>query len=131
MVYLLNIADAKHLDYAGIDRLVLVDTRQPSRIGNFASILDKKDLEIHIYDHHPPMEDDIKGDLVVQELIGATVTLLVGILKEKGIRLVFVMISDDVRAELDRFGITDLVGEDAFYGTGRELMNAYHQRKQQ
>ena len=52
-----------------------------------------------------------------------------GILEDKGIRLVFVMISDDVRAELDRFGITDLVGEDAFYGTGRELMNAYHERK--
>ena len=52
-----------------------------------------------------------------------------GILKEKGIRLVFVMISDDVRAELDRFGITDLVGEDAFYATGKALLDAYHERK--
>ncbi len=54
-----------------------------------------------------------------------------GILKEKGIRLVFVLVSDDVRAELDRFGVTDLVGQDAFYATGDELLNAYHQRKQQ
>ncbi len=53
-----------------------------------------------------------------------------GILKEKGIRLVFVLVGDDVRAELDRFGITDLVGEDAFYATGDELLKAYHQRKQ-
>ncbi|MEJ2097549.1 MAG: CBS domain-containing protein, partial [Deltaproteobacteria bacterium] len=57
------------------------------RIGNFSSILNKKDLEIHIYDHHPNMDDDIQADLLVQEPIGATVTLLVGILKEKGIEI--------------------------------------------
>jgi MFS superfamily sulfate permease-like transporter len=50
------------------------------------------------------------------------------ILEEKGVRLVFVMVSDDVRAELDRFGVTDLVGKDAFYATGDKLLNAYHQR---
>jgi MFS superfamily sulfate permease-like transporter len=53
-----------------------------------------------------------------------------GILKDKGIRLVFAVVGDDVRAELDRFGITDLVGKDAFYATGDDLLNAYHQRKQ-
>ena len=53
-----------------------------------------------------------------------------GILKEKGVRLVFVLVSDDVRAELDRFGVTDLVGQDAFYATGDELLTAYHKRKQ-
>ncbi len=52
------------------------------------------------------------------------------ILKEKGIRLVFAVVSEDVRAELDRLGITDLVGKDAFYATGDELLDAYHQRKQ-
>ena len=53
-----------------------------------------------------------------------------GILKEKGVRLVFAMVSEDVKAQLDRFGVTDLVGEDAFYATGDELLNAYDQRKQ-
>jgi len=52
------------------------------------------------------------------------------ILKEQGIRLVFAVVSEDVRAELDRLGITDLVGRDAFYATGDELLDAYHQRKQ-
>ena len=85
MVYLLNIANVKDIDDSKIERLVLVDTRQPNRIGKFAAILDRKDLEIHIYDHHPPMDDDIKGDVVVQEPLGATVTLMVGIIKEKGI----------------------------------------------
>ena len=85
MVYLLNIANVKDIDYSKIERLVLVDTKQPSRIGNFASILDRKNLEIHIYDHHPAMDDDIDGDVVVQEALGATVTLMVGIIKEKSI----------------------------------------------
>jgi SulP family sulfate permease len=53
-----------------------------------------------------------------------------GILKEKGVRMVFVLVSNEVREELDRLGVTDLVGEDAFYATGDELLNAYHQRKQ-
>ena len=49
-------------------------------------------------------------------------------LKEKGVRLVFVLVEEDVRAELDRFGITDLVGKEAFFETGKEALNAYHQR---
>ncbi len=53
-----------------------------------------------------------------------------GLLKDQGIRLVFAVVSDDVRAELHRLGVTDLVGEDAFYATGDELLKAYHQRKQ-
>jgi MFS superfamily sulfate permease-like transporter len=51
------------------------------------------------------------------------------VLKDKGVRVVFVAVSDDVGAELDRLGVTDLVGKDAFYATGDQLLNAYHQRK--
>jgi len=49
-------------------------------------------------------------------------------LKEKGIRLVFAMVGDDVRAELDLLGITDLVGKDAFYASGDHLLSAFHQK---
>jgi hypothetical protein len=34
---------------------------------------------------------------------------------------------DDVKAELERHGLTELVGEDAFYATGDDLLNAYRQ----
>ena len=60
----------------------------------------------------------------------ATLRSTCGVLKDKGIRLVFVSVADDVRAELDRFGITDLIGKDAFYSTGGDLITAYKQRKQ-
>ena len=87
MVYLLNITSVKEIDITQIDRLVLVDTKQPHRIGVFKSILDRPDLQIHIYDHHPPMENDIDGEVMVQETVGATVTLLTDIIKQKQIEI--------------------------------------------
>ena len=37
MVYLFNMEDMKHIDFSRIKKLVLVDTRQPGRIGKFAA----------------------------------------------------------------------------------------------
>jgi MFS superfamily sulfate permease-like transporter len=58
----------------------------------------------------------------------ATLRSTHGILKEKGIRLVFAAVGGDVKAELDRLEITALVGDDAFYATGDDLLKAFHQR---
>jgi tRNA nucleotidyltransferase (CCA-adding enzyme) len=85
MGYLFNIGDIKNIDVDRIDRLVLVDTRQPGRIGDLAAVAEKKEVEIHIYDHHPPMQNDIKGDHEVLELTGSTVAILTEIIKNKGI----------------------------------------------
>ena len=87
MVYLFNMADIKSIELNQIDRLVLVDTRQPHRIGKFAQISQNQDTEIHIYDHHPAMPDDIQGTLEVVEATGATVTILTSIIKDRGIAL--------------------------------------------
>jgi tRNA nucleotidyltransferase (CCA-adding enzyme) len=87
MVYLFNMADIKDIDFSNIKKLVLVDTKQPSRIGKFASILKRSDLEIDIYDHHPAMANDIKGNYEVNRVIGATVSILTEIIKKKGIEL--------------------------------------------
>jgi tRNA nucleotidyltransferase (CCA-adding enzyme) len=85
MVYLFNMADMNSIDFSQISRLVLVDTRQPGRIGKLASLVDEYDVEIHIYDHHPSMPNDIKGDFEVLSSTGATVTILTEILEKKGI----------------------------------------------
>jgi tRNA nucleotidyltransferase (CCA-adding enzyme) len=85
MAYLFNMADIKHIDFSAINRLILVDTRQPSRIGKFAELLNHPDIEIHIYDHHPPMPNDIKGHIEFSRISGATVTLLIEIIREKQI----------------------------------------------
>ena len=85
MVYLFNMADIKDIDFARIKRLVLVDTRQAKRIGKMAGLLKHPDVEIHIYDHHPPAPNDIQGHMAVHESTGASVTLLVEIIREKGL----------------------------------------------
>jgi high affinity sulfate transporter 1 len=51
-----------------------------------------------------------------------------GILKRQGIRLVFCDVIDLVKAELDRYELTDLVGKDAFHGTINAVVSAYDKR---
>jgi tRNA nucleotidyltransferase (CCA-adding enzyme) len=85
--YLFDFARIKDVDLSQIKRLILVDTRQKKRIGKFKQLLGKKDLEIHIYDHHPPSDDDITGDVEVIKETGAGVSILADILREKDITI--------------------------------------------
>jgi tRNA nucleotidyltransferase (CCA-adding enzyme) len=87
MVYLYNIIDIKDIDLNQIKLLVLVDTRQPSRIGSLTSVLNKPDVKIHIFDHHPNMPDDIPADYEVIQPTGSTVSILANILKQKEIEI--------------------------------------------
>jgi tRNA nucleotidyltransferase (CCA-adding enzyme) len=84
-LYIFNIAKPKDIDYNAVDTLILVDTRQKGRIGEFAEIVDRKQAKIHIYDHHPATDDDIRGDVEHIKTIGATVSMLVNMIKEKGL----------------------------------------------
>ena len=87
LVYLFNMADIKDMDFSRIEKLVLVDTRQPNRIGKFDKLLNRSDVKIHIYDHHPDMPNDIKGDFENIRTTGATVTLLTEALLERNIEI--------------------------------------------
>jgi high affinity sulfate transporter 1 len=49
-------------------------------------------------------------------------------LDAQGIRLVFLLVSPKVRAELDRYGVTDLVGEEAFFTDETALLSAFHSK---
>jgi len=84
-LYIFDIARMKDINYGAIDTLILVDTRQKSRIGEFAQAVDLKKAKIHIYDHHPASDDDIKGDIEYIKNIGATVSMLVSMIKEQDI----------------------------------------------
>lgn len=86
-LYILSIERAKDIDLNKISRLILVDTRQKSRIGRFAEVADSGNVEIVIYDHHPDSEDDVKGDVEVIREVGATVTILIKLMQERGIEV--------------------------------------------
>lgn len=57
--YIYDFKKLKDIDFSRIKRIVLVDTRQMSRIGKFSELLERDDIEVHIYDHHPDSDDDI------------------------------------------------------------------------
>jgi tRNA nucleotidyltransferase (CCA-adding enzyme) len=86
-LYALEVERIKNIDFREINRLILVDTRQISRIGKFSEILSNPDLEIHIYDHHPASSEDLHGSLEVISEVGATVTLLLDVLQKNGIEI--------------------------------------------
>lgn len=74
-----RIRDIKPKEIRG---LIIVDTKQPARLGALASCLDNRDLKVHIYDHHPVEPGDIRGEVEKIEEVGATTTIFVELLKE-------------------------------------------------
>ncbi|MGI6491730.1 MAG: CBS domain-containing protein [Pelotomaculum sp.] len=68
-----------------VSRVVLVDTKKPSRLGKIASLLNKPGVEVHIYDHHPRSESDARGDFEQIDMVGATTTILVEKIKEQNL----------------------------------------------
>lgn len=84
--YLFNMAEPSSIDFSATRRLVVVDTRQKNRLPHVARLLEKTDLVIHIYDHHPPMKGDVKGEIEVIEMTGSTTAILCRIMQEKNIR---------------------------------------------
>lgn len=57
----------------------------------------------------------------------ATLRSLYAMLREQGIRLIFYGVSDEVYAQLERSGITALVGPDAFYATVGAVIRTYQE----
>ena len=47
------------------------------------------------------------------------------LLKEKGVRLVLAEVEDDIRSELDRSNVTELIGKDAYFETLGDVETAY------
>jgi tRNA nucleotidyltransferase (CCA-adding enzyme) len=85
--YFLDFKRQKEISLDKVTKLILVDTRQASRIGNFAKCLDNPGLKLHIYDHHPDAPGDLKGDVEVIRPVGSTSTIFTQLFREEGISL--------------------------------------------
>ena len=72
----------KDINLKDISRLILVDVKKPERIGKFKEIIGNKGLTVHIYDHHPFSEEDIRGQKEVIEPVGATTTIFTEMLQK-------------------------------------------------
>lgn len=82
-----GIEKIRNIDLNKITRLIIVDVKTPDRLGRFAEILNRPDLKIHIYDHHPHTDEDVHGEVEVIEPAGATTTILIEKLIENKIEI--------------------------------------------
>ncbi len=117
-LYILSIERAKDIDLDKVDRLILVDTRQSGRIGRFAEIANSEKVDIHIYDHHPASDEDVKGSIEVVEEIGATVTILVREIRKRGLEV------NSEEATIMALGIYEDTGQFTFPSTTAQDMEA-------
>jgi len=117
-IYAFEAERMKNVDLDRITRLILVDTRQTSRIGKFAQISNRPGVDIHIYDHHPPSSEDIKGSVEVVKEVGATITLLLEVLREKDMEIT----SDE--ATVMMLGIYEDTGSLTFSSTTEDDFHA-------
>ncbi len=85
--YATGFARVRDVELDKVTRLIVVDVDNAERIGVFAALVDKPGVEVHVYDHHPTNEDSIKAGVRHVERVGAVTTMMVEILREKGIEI--------------------------------------------
>ncbi len=116
--HIVKIDREKDINLTKVTRLIVVDTRNRGRIGKLGKLIGKPGLIIHTYDHHPQEPSDIKADKEVFKEVGATVTILVEILKKKRIKL------SPIESTLLMLGIYEDTGSLTFSSTSISDINA-------
>jgi tRNA nucleotidyltransferase (CCA-adding enzyme) len=109
--YALEVDRLKNIDVENITRLVLVDNRNPARLGKLAGALKRPGVSVTIYDHHPAADGDIKGGVEIVEEVGATTTIMVELLRQKGIPV------STIEATIYALGIYEETGSLTFVST--------------
>ncbi len=107
----LDIEKIKDFDLLKIDRLIFVDVKSPERIGRFSEVLNNIKIKVHVYDHHPLNDDDIRGEKEVVETVGATVTIFTEMLQKEKIKITH------AEATLFMLGIYEETGSLLFQST--------------
>ncbi|WP_246325469.1 CBS domain-containing protein [Dissulfurirhabdus thermomarina] len=79
------LARLREVDLAAVRRLVVVDTRSRGRIGPLADLLDDPRVAVTVFDHHGPAPDDIPAAEIHERPVGANTTLMVALLRERGL----------------------------------------------
>lgn len=85
--YALEAKKARDIDLSAVRRLILVDIRNSARIGVFRELLSRPEVEVHVFDHHPEEAADIRGAVEVIRRVGSTTTIMVQLLRERGIAI--------------------------------------------
>jgi tRNA nucleotidyltransferase (CCA-adding enzyme) len=107
----LDFVDLRGLDLDSVTRLIMVDTRDAGRIGELGEIALRPDVEVVVYDHHPPAEGDLSGVDDRSLDVGATTSILVHEIHRQGIALT------PLEASLLLLGVHEDTGSLTYPGT--------------
>jgi tRNA nucleotidyltransferase (CCA-adding enzyme) len=76
----IEVASLSDIDLQDVQRMVVVDTSSPERLGELGALLEAPEVKVHLYDHHWP-EHPLRAELQVVEPVGATATIFTEMLK--------------------------------------------------
>jgi nanoRNase/pAp phosphatase (c-di-AMP/oligoRNAs hydrolase)/CBS domain-containing protein len=110
---LFPIRTVDEIDLSEITHLIVVDVNNWERLDCLAELKDRDEIEILVWDHHTD-EGNIRADFKCQEPAGATATLMVREIREKGKLLT------PIQATLLLAGIYEDTGNLTFPSTGAE-----------
>ncbi|MDD3717115.1 MAG: CBS domain-containing protein [Actinomycetota bacterium] len=110
----LEFMEPRALDVEAVTRLIVVDNRIAERLGEFRDLVGRPGIEVFVYDHHPPSPQDMVGVKDHSEQLGATTTVLLKIIRRKGIAVT------PFEATLFALGIHEDTGSLTFAGTTHE-----------
>ncbi|MDR1044181.1 MAG: CBS domain-containing protein [Candidatus Adiutrix sp.] len=123
LIHMIEPARVKDVDLSRVGRLVVVDTRQPARLGDLKSVLDNPGLDVHLYDHHPDAPGDIRGQAELVAMVGSTVTILTEQIRDRGLALLpeeATMMAVGLYEDTGSFTFSSTTGRD--YLAGAELL---------
>lgn len=87
----LPIVSVRLIDHAAVKQLVVVDTAELDRIGDFSKLCGKPGVEVVVFDHHslerPQRPLYVKGENWVITDDGATATAMLHLLLERGVEI--------------------------------------------
>lgn len=75
----------RDIDFATIDRLVLVDVSHLERIGPFVDVARRDGVQLHIFDHHRGQKSELSPAFARIATVGATITIFCELFQEQGI----------------------------------------------
>lgn len=108
--------DRSAVDFASVNRVILVDVRRLSRLSKVPALRDRiaaRDpaLDVHVWDHHAASADDAPASMAVVERVGSATTLLLEEARARAIEI------DPVEATLFALGIHADTGSLTFSST--------------
>jgi len=116
---LLSVKLPRDIDLDAVTRLIVVETQSPRRLGELAPLLERPEVEVIVWDHHPPPEEEAirAAERHIAEL-GAATTLLVREIRRRELPVT------PFEATVMLLGIYEDTGSLTFAGTTPEDVEA-------